>query len=82
MCSVSADVAHGTVVRMAVIDNETRKDSDMVYYKVQIGKGAKRHTKRYLSTHFKTKRTAKAAASRFAKGRVVKRRRVKHSGGR
>jgi hypothetical protein len=46
-----------------------------VYYKVQIGKGHKRGTKRYLSTHFKKKSTAEHAANRFTHGRVVKRHR-------
>lgn len=53
-----------------------------VYYKVRIGKGAKRHTSRYLSTHFKKKSTAETAAKRFAHGRVVKRRKATHGSSR
>jgi hypothetical protein len=45
------------------------------YYKVRIGKGSKRGTFKYLSTHFKKKSTAEHAADRFAAGRVVKRHR-------
>jgi hypothetical protein len=53
-----------------------------IYYKVQIGKGSKRGTRKYLSTHFRTKARAEQAAERFSAGRVVKRhRRATHRHG-